>query len=61
MDKNEVIYRLKQHLKAREQENGELNKKDLYFCVNYVMDFLLISKRDAKKFLKEHIPFVLNL
>ena len=61
MDKNEVIWRLKEHLRYREKENGELNLKDWYFCITYIMDFLLLTKAEAKQFIKENIPAVANL
>lgn len=61
MDKGEIIRRLKGHLRAKKQQNGRLTRKDLWFCENYVMDFLLISKRQAKQFVLDNLPEVANL
>lgn len=61
MDKDEVIRRLKEHLKAREQENGSLNNRDKHFSIHYVEDFLEMTKKEAINFLKKHIPQVVNL
>jgi hypothetical protein len=58
MDKHEVVKRLKEHLRARKQQNGELKKGDLLYCITYVMDFLLIEKEQAKQFVAENIPDV---
>ena len=56
MDKNEVIYRLTEHLKAKERKRGTLCSADKFYCITYVMDFMLLSKEQAKQFLKENIP-----
>lgn len=61
MDKKEIIYRLKGHLRARKQQNGALNKRDLDYCTAYVMDFLLVSRNQAKQFLTDNIPEVAKL
>lgn len=61
MDKKEIIIRLKGHLKARKQQNGELNKRDLDYCTAYVMDFLLIPRKQAKQFLADNLPEVASL
>ena len=61
MGKDEVIRMLKEHLKAREQENGTLNKRDKHFSIHYVEDFLEMKKDEAINFLKKHIPHVVNL
>ena len=55
MDKNEVIYRLKEHLKAMKMHRGFNNSKDLYYCINYIMDFLNLDRKQAKQFYKENI------
>ena len=55
MDKNEVIYRLTEHLKAKKRQRGVNNKKDVYYCINYIMDFLNLDRKQAKKFYKENI------
>ena len=61
MDRGEVILRLKEHLRARKQQNGELKKGDLFYCITYVMDFLLLSKEQAKQFVAENIPDIAKL
>lgn len=60
MDKAEVLKRLKEHLKARKQQNGEWNRNDKYFCLRYVEDFLNMSKDNAKLFIDEHFPCIAN-
>jgi hypothetical protein len=61
MDKNEVIKRLKEHLKAKEMQRGFLVKKDKFYCQNYIMDFLNLSVREARQFMKEYLPALANL
>ena len=61
MDKDEIIKRLKEHLKAREKMNGELNIRDKYYCIHYVEDFMECRRTEAIKFLEENIPVVMNL
>lgn len=60
MDKDEVIRRLKDHLRAREYKNGKLNYKDRAFSISYVKDFLEMSTAQAIHFLEQHIPYVIN-
>lgn len=55
MGENEVIYRLKEHLKAKKKQRGCNNLKDLYYCINYIMDFLFLYRKQAKQFYKEYI------
>ena len=55
MSENEVIYRLKEHLKAKKMQRGFNNSKDLYYCINYIMDFLYLNRKEAKQFYKEKI------
>lgn len=61
MDKNEVIERLNEHLKAKEIQNGALSRRDKFFCIHYVEDFLGYKKNKAIKFLEDNIPTVMNL
>lgn len=58
MDKQEVIERLTEHLKAKERKNGRLCRNDKFYCQYYVMDFLLFTKKEAVQFIKEHFPMV---
>ena len=51
MSENEVIYRLKEHLKAKKMQRGFNNSKDFYYCINYIMDFLNLKQKEAKKVL----------
>ena len=60
MDKDEVIRRLKDHLRAKENENGRLSYRDRAFCISYVKDFLEMSTGQAVRFLQQHIPSVVN-
>ena len=48
MSKQEVIYRLKQHLKRKKIDNGYLCCKDKNYCLHYVMDFLSLNRTQAK-------------
>lgn len=61
MDKDEVIRRLKEHLRAKEIQNGTLNLRDKHYCIHYVEDFLGYKKNKAIKFLEDNIPLVMNL
>ena len=61
MEKEEVIRRLREHLKAKKLKSGKLCKYDKNFSINYVMDCLLLTKEQALKFLKKHFPSVVNL
>lgn len=61
MGAKEVIWRLKEHLKAQEKMRGRLCKVDKNFGITYVMDFLLLPRDKAKQFLKENIPSVMEL
>lgn len=61
MGKDEVIRMLKEHLKAKEKENGRLTIRDKYYCIHYVEDFLEYSKKQAERFLKDNIPVVMSL
>lgn len=61
MDKDEVIKRLNEHLKAKQQANGHLREMDKNYCIHYVMDFLCLSRDKAKEFLQENIPMVATL
>ena len=61
MDKDEIIKRLKEHLKARENMNGELTIRDKYYCIHYVEDFLEYRRKQAEKFLEENLPMVMSL
>ena len=56
MGKEEVIKRLKEHLRAKEKQRGFLVGGDKYYCMHYIMDFLLLSKKQAKQFIKENLP-----
>ena len=56
MDKDEVTFRLTEHLKAKQRQNGELNNRDKQYCIRYVMDFLLVTRKDAKQFIADHLP-----
>ena len=56
MDKEEVIFRLTEHLKAKKWKQGELNARDLQYCIRYVMDFLFITRKEAKQFIAEYLP-----
>lgn len=56
MDKNEVIRRLTEHLRAKEKQRGELVRKDKFYCIYYVMDFLGLSNAQARQFVKQHLP-----
>ena len=58
MGENEVIYRLREHLKAKRNKRGCNNSKDRYYCINYIMDFLFINRKQAKQFYKNHIEKV---
>lgn len=60
MEKEEVIKRLKDHLKAKENQHGRLTHRDRAFCISYVSDFLEMSNPQAIRFLKKHIPYVVN-
>lgn len=55
MGENEVIYRLKEHLKAKRKQRGCNNSKDMYYCINYIMDFLFVDKKQAKQFYEQNI------
>lgn len=61
MDKDEVIKRLNEHLKAKELLNGCLNRNDKYYCIRYVMDFLNMKKDQAKEFLRDNIPALASI
>ena len=58
MGENEVIYRLRAHLMAKKKQRGFNNSKDRYYCINYIMDFLFINRKQAKQFYKTHIEQV---
>lgn len=60
MDKDEVIRRLKEHLRAKENRNGRLTHRDRAFCISYVRDFLRMSTAQAIRFLKQHFPYVVD-
>lgn len=60
MEKDEVIRRLKDHLKAKENENGRLTHRDRAFCIRYVRDFLEMTTSQALHFLEQHIPYVVD-
>jgi hypothetical protein len=61
MDKNEVIRRLKEHLKAKEMQRGFLVAKDKFYCQYYIMDFLNLSVREARRFIKDYLPALADL
>ena len=61
MSKQEIIERLKEHLKAKVHKNGKLTKRDKFYCIYYVEDFMVCKRKEAIKFLKENIPMVMNL
>ena len=61
MSKQEIIKRLTEHLKAKVHKNGKLTKRDKYWCIYYVEDFLEYSRKQAIKFLEENLPMVMNL
>ena len=56
MGEEEVIERLTEHLKAKKQKNGRLCRNDKFYCIYYVMGFLLLNKKDAIKFINKHFP-----
>lgn len=58
MTKEEIINRLKGHLRAMKQRRGKLQKGDLLYCITYVMDFMLVEKEQAKQFVAENVPEV---
>lgn len=61
MEKEEVIRRLREHLKSKKLKSGKLCKYDKNFSIKYVMDCLLLTREQALEFLKKHIPSVVNL
>lgn len=62
MGQEDVIKRLKEHLKARINQSGRLFKYDKTYSIRYVMDFMpYLSKAQAIQILKENIPDVINL
>jgi hypothetical protein len=56
LDKDEVIRRLKEHLRGRENMNGELTFRDRAFCIRYVSDFLDMTHAQAIRFLEKNVP-----
>ena len=58
MGEKEVIYRLREHLKAKRKQRGFNNAKDRFYCINYIMDFLFIDIKQARQFYKKHIEGV---
>lgn len=61
MDEKEVIKRLNEHLKAKQQENGYIREIDKNYSIHYVMDFLRLSRDDAKQFLKDNVPMAATI
>jgi hypothetical protein len=60
MSADEVIKRLTEHLKAKEQQRGSLCRKDKFYCQYYIMDFLNLSVREARQFIKDNLPALAN-
>jgi hypothetical protein len=55
MDKAEVIHRLKDHLKGRLDKTNKITKVDKNYCINYIMDFLFLDRKSAKKILENEV------
>lgn len=60
MDEAEVIYRLREHLRARKMKNGKLCRNDKFYCTYYVEDFLFLNKKKAIEFIKKYFPEISN-
>ena len=56
MSKQEIIKRLREHLKGQLRKQGHLDKRDFGFCVKYIMDFMpWISKKEAADIYRKEI------
>ena len=48
MSKNEVIKRLKDHLAYCKSHHGRITRNDKFYCIHYIMDFMMINFNEAK-------------
>ena len=55
MDKNELVKRLKEHLKNKIAPNGKISKDNKCYCLNYIMDFLFCDRKTATYILEHEI------
>ena len=55
MDKEEVVMRLKEHLKANCGELDKITWGQKWYCLNYIMDFLFCDKNTACKILESEV------
>lgn len=55
MNEFEVVRALKEHLNAVRMNKGCITKKDLFWAVRYIKDFLLCNKNMAVYILEEKV------
>lgn len=55
MDKEEVIFRLKEHIKGRLLKTNKITVMDRNYCINYIIDFLFCDRKKAKKIFENEV------
>ena len=57
MSEQEIVSRLKGHLQHSINDHGRINKYDKGYCIQYIMDFAGMKKKDAEKFYREKVLY----
>ena len=57
MSEQEITSRLKEHLQHCINEHGRISKYDKGYCIQYIMDFTGMKKKDAERFYRDEVLY----